>query len=202
MTTFAIDILAISTIISSIFVITARSPIVAVLFLISVFVLAASYLISMGVTFIGLTYLVVYVGAVAVLFLFVVMMLNVRLSEVISTGHEYTKNLPLGAIMAVVFLLETLSIVPSITTHAGEMAVGIINKIHSIIFGLTPSSVAVSNVNLMFPSNSFDATFNYVSQVQSLGISLYTYGSMWLIVLSFILLLAMLGPIALCLRSR
>jgi NADH-ubiquinone oxidoreductase chain 6 len=202
MTTIALDILAISTIVAAIFVITARSPIVAVLFLIAVFVLAACYLISLGITYVGLTYLVVYVGAVAVLFLFVVMMLNVRLSEVVSTGYEYTKGLPLGAIMAVVFLLESLSIVPAISTHAGEIAVDIINKMHSFIFGLSPSSASIANVNLMFPTNAVDASFNYVSQVQSLGISLYTYGSIWLVIISFVLLLSMLGPIALCLRAR
>lgn len=51
----------------------------------------------------------------------------------------------------------------------------------------------------MFPSGSMDVFFNYLSQVQSLGLSLYTYGSMWLMVISFILLVSMLGAIALCL---
>lgn len=111
MTSLVLDLLAVSTVLAAVLVITARSPIVAVLYLIGVFVLAACYLVCLGITYVGLTYLVVYVGAVAVLFLFVVMMLNIRLSEVVSTGYEYTKGLPLGLMLAVVFLLEALSIV-------------------------------------------------------------------------------------------
>lgn len=116
MSTFLPDILAISTIRAAVFAITARSPIIAVLFLIAVFVLAACYLTTLGLIYVGLTYLVVYVGAVAVLFLFVVMMLNVRLNEVVSTGHEYTKG---GIILAVIFLIEYLSIIPGISTNEG-----------------------------------------------------------------------------------
>jgi len=62
-------------------VITSSNPVISVLFLVTVFALAACYLLTLGVSFVGLAYLIVYVGAVAVLFLFVVMMLNVRVSE-------------------------------------------------------------------------------------------------------------------------
>jgi NADH-ubiquinone oxidoreductase chain 6 len=57
-------------------------------------------------------------------------------------------------------------------------------------------------VHLVFSDQAADASFAYLSQVQALGLSLYTYGFLWLMLISFVLLLAMLGPIALCLRSR
>lgn len=197
-----LDLLAVAMVFNAILVITSRSPIVAVLFLIAVFVLAACYLASLGVVYAGLTYLVVYVGAVAVLFLFVIMMLNVRLSEVVSTGQEYTAGVPLGVMIAVVFMLEALSVMPSMTTWGYSYVLAALTTVHSLMLGVTPSPSAVSDVHLVFAQQAPDASFAYLSQVQSLGLSLYTYGFLWLLLISFVLLLAMLGPIALCLRSR
>jgi NADH-ubiquinone oxidoreductase chain 6 len=203
MTSLVLDLLAVSTVLAAVLVITARSPIVAVLYLIGVFVLAACYLVCLGITYVGLTYLVVYVGAVAVLFLFVVMMLNIRLSEVVSTGYEYTKGLPLGLMLAVVFLLEALSIVPSLSSAGMTMALGALSGLNATLLGTYSSPVvATSDVHLVFSDQAADASFAYLSQVQALGLSLYTYGFLWLMLISFVLLLAMLGPIALCLRSR
>ena len=59
------------------------SPVLAVVFLIATFVLAAIYLILIGISFIGITYIILYVGAIAVLFLFVIMMLNLKDKDLI-----------------------------------------------------------------------------------------------------------------------
>ncbi|KAJ6580168.1 NADH:ubiquinone/plastoquinone oxidoreductase, partial [Mycena vulgaris] len=61
------------------------SPVLAVVFLIATFVLAAIYLILMGINFIGITYIILYVGAIAVLFLFVIMMLNLKDKDLIES---------------------------------------------------------------------------------------------------------------------
>jgi NADH-ubiquinone oxidoreductase chain 6 len=74
---YLLNLLALGSVIAGILVITSSNPVISVLFLVTVFVLASCYLLALGVSFVGLTYLIVYVGAVAVLFLFVVMMLNV-----------------------------------------------------------------------------------------------------------------------------
>lgn len=95
---------------SGILVITAKNPVISVLFLISVFINVAGYLVLLGVAYLGLAYLIIYVGAIAILFLFVIMMLNLRLVELIDTGQEYTQNLPLGAIISSLFFFELLSI--------------------------------------------------------------------------------------------
>jgi NADH-ubiquinone oxidoreductase chain 6 len=199
---FVLDLLAVAMVCNAVLVITSRSPIVAVLYLIAVFVLAACYLASLGVVYVGLTYLVVYVGAVAVLFLFVIMMLNVRLSEVVSSGHEYTAGVPLGVMIAAVFMLEALSVAPSMTTWGYSYVLGSLTALHTVMFGVSAAPSAVSDVHLVFADLAPDASFSYLSQVQALGLSLYTYGFLWLLLISFVLLLAMLGPIALCLRSR
>jgi NADH-ubiquinone oxidoreductase chain 6 len=61
MKNFLIDILTFNTLISSILVITSKNPVIAVIFLISVFVNAAGYLILLGIGFIGISYIIVYV---------------------------------------------------------------------------------------------------------------------------------------------
>jgi NADH-ubiquinone oxidoreductase chain 6 len=68
-------------IISGIFVIISKNPIISVLFLIGLFAGISSYLIILGLTFIGLAYLVVYIGAISILFLFILMLINIRISE-------------------------------------------------------------------------------------------------------------------------
>src|SRR6266568_2841479 len=66
-----INILSFTTIISSVLVITSQNPVISVVYLISVFVNAAGYLILSGIGFLGLSYIIVYVGAITVLFLYV-----------------------------------------------------------------------------------------------------------------------------------
>ena len=96
MTTLLINILAFATLLSSIFSITSKNPVISVLFLIGTFVLSAGYLILIGINFIGISYIIVYVGAIAVLFLFVIMMINIKLTDILETGSQYTKTLPLA----------------------------------------------------------------------------------------------------------
>ena len=87
-----LNLLALGALISSVLVITAKNPVIAVLFLISVFVQSAGFLMLYGIGFVGLAYIIVYVGAIIVLFLFVIMLLNIRISEIIETNRAYTKN--------------------------------------------------------------------------------------------------------------
>ena len=100
------DILAFGTLLSSVLVITSKNPVIAVIFLISVFVNAAGYLILLGIGFIGISYIIVYVGAIAVLFLFVIMMINIKLTDILETGNQYTKNLPLALAIGSLFIFE------------------------------------------------------------------------------------------------
>ena len=66
-----LNFVSVASIISGILVIISKNPIVSVLFLISLFLSISSYLIILGINFIGLSYLLVYVGAVSILFLFI-----------------------------------------------------------------------------------------------------------------------------------
>src|SRR3982074_1611471 len=84
-------------------VIAARNPVHSVLFLILAFFNAAGLFVLLGAEFVAMILVVVYVGAVAVLFLFVVMMLDVNIA-VIRRG--FMKYLPVGALIGIILLVE------------------------------------------------------------------------------------------------
>ena len=112
MTTTFLNFLALGTLLSSVFTITSINPVISVILLIATFVQASLYLIFIGINFLGISYIIIYVGAIAVLFLFVIMLLNIRLSEIIETSTNFTKNLPLALIIGLLFIYELLTIIP------------------------------------------------------------------------------------------
>jgi len=96
------------TVAAAVMVIAARNPVHSVLFLILAFVNAAGLFMLMGAEFLAMILIVVYVGAVAVLFLFVVMMLDVDFAELRRGVLSY---LPIGGLIGAVLLVELLTIV-------------------------------------------------------------------------------------------
>ena len=100
------DVFAFIAVLSSLFVITSKNPVISVIFLISVFINSALYLILSGISFIGISYIIVYVGAIAILFLFILMMINIRLTDILEVGKEYTKNLPLAFMVGSLFIFS------------------------------------------------------------------------------------------------
>ncbi len=93
---------------SAVMVVASKNPVHSVLFLILAFVNASGLFMLMGAEFLAMIRVVVYVGAVAVLFLFVVMMLDVDFAE-LRTG--FLQYLPIGALVGIVFLAELLLVV-------------------------------------------------------------------------------------------
>ena len=93
---------------SAIMVVTARNPVHSVLFLIIAFVNASGLFILLGAEFLAMILIVVYVGAVAVLFLFVVMMLDVDFAEL---RQGFLNYLPVGFLVGAILLAELLFIV-------------------------------------------------------------------------------------------
>jgi len=104
-----LDFIFIASIICGILVIVSKNPIISVLFLIGLFLSISSYLIILGMNFIGLSYLLVYVGAVSILFLFILMLINVRISELLSNTSN---SIPLAVIIVIVFNYGMYEILP------------------------------------------------------------------------------------------
>ena len=96
------------TVASAVMVISSKNPVHSVLFLILAFVNAAGLFVLIGAEFLAWILIIVYVGAVAVLFLFVVMMLDVDFSEL---RQGFINYLPIGGVISIVLCVELLSVV-------------------------------------------------------------------------------------------
>jgi NADH-ubiquinone oxidoreductase chain 6 len=104
-----LDFLSLFAIICGILVILNKNPIVAVLFLIGLFGNISCYLLALGLGFIGLAYLIVYIGAVSILFLFILMLINIRISELQSNTSN---SILLAMIVGVSYNYPLFQILP------------------------------------------------------------------------------------------
>ena len=116
---FAFYLFAAIVVLSGLMTITARNPVHSVLWLILAFFNAAGLMLIVGAEFVAMLLVIVYVGAVAVLFLFVVMMLDIDFSEM-RTG--FTRYLPFGLLIAVALVVETLVAVKAWSAGAVVLA--------------------------------------------------------------------------------
>jgi NADH-ubiquinone oxidoreductase chain 6 len=215
MNNFLLDLLSFGAILSSILVITSKNPVVAVVFLISLFINTAGYLILIGIGFIGLSYIIIYIGAITVLFLFIIMMINIRLLDLLEIGNEYTKNFPLAILIGTLFVYEIYNVLPFTSNNVFilNLPLNILNYFNnllsssdfsllSLISGQGLNAVNLEgyispnlNSNITFNSLNLDFNLNQFIQIEILGQGLYTYGSIWLLLTSIILLLAMLSAL-------
>ena len=106
---------------SAFMVIAARNPVHSVLFLILAFVNASGLFLLMGAEFLAMILVVVYVGAVAVLFLFVVMMLDVDFAEL---KQGFLQYLPIGSVIGIVVAIELLLVMLGFTQSDAALGAG------------------------------------------------------------------------------
>lgn len=172
-----IDVLEISFILSGLLVINSKNPIVSILFLISLFLLVSVYLIFIGINFIGISYLLVYIGAVSILFLFILMLIDIRISEL---HTDTNNNLVLG------FFLGLFLYIPLLIIN--------INNFNLLYIYNNILSTANKYVNYVF-HNSWEGSIVENIDITAIGNILYTNLSLWLIISLLILLLAMVGAI-------
>ena len=104
---FAFYVFALVAVVAALLVVTARNPVHSVLWLILTFLSAAGLFVLLGAEFLAMLLMIVYVGAVAVLFLFVVMMLDIDFVELRQGFMQY---LPIGVLVGLIFLAELLMV--------------------------------------------------------------------------------------------
>jgi NADH-ubiquinone oxidoreductase chain 6 len=124
-----LDILSLLSILCGILVIISKNPIVSVLFLIGLFLSISSYLIILGLSFIGLSYLLVYVGAVSILFLFILMLINVRVSELLGNTSN---SIPLAIFITISFNYPVYQILPYSLAAFNSYTVNLNNTLNDI----------------------------------------------------------------------
>lgn len=170
-TNYIFNIYAILIILSSLMVIVSINPIHSVLFLILVFFNASALLILLEVEFLAMIFLIIYVGAIAVLFLFVVMMLNIK---IIISNVNILKYLPIGGIIAFIFLIE-------------------------MILFLNYDFIVAEGTNSI-TYIEWSRQLSHLTNLESIGKLMYTYYYDLFLISGFILLVAMNGAIVLTLH--
>ena len=167
--------------VSALAVIGERNPVHSVFFLVLTFCQSAALLVLRGAEFMAMMFLIVYVGAIAVLFLFVVMMLSTQ------ADRRHTPWIPLGTGVSLILLIQLMGLAPSLPldtlTHAWGAAGWSQWTGESLGWGALESIQRVTNV-------------------EALGLYLYTVGLPYFMLAGVILWISMVGAIALTLHRR
>lgn len=200
-----LDIISIFAIICAISVIVAKNPIVSVLFLIALFGGISSYLIILGMSFIGLSYLIVYIGAVSILFLFILMLINIRISELQSNTNN---SIPLTIIIGISICYSLFQLLPYDIAILSNINNNLNNNLYNTggtSFKLENNLDYLINTNkdnslLFVTSKIWDGNLTESNHITTIGNIMYTNYNLWLIIASFILLLAMVGAIVITIK--
>lgn len=201
-----LDFISLISIFCGIFVIISKNPIVSVLFLITLFLSISSYLIMLGISFIGLSYLLVYVGAVSILFLFILMLINVRISELLSNTSN---SIPLAIIISISFNYLVYQILPYSIATFNSYSINLNNSFKEIwynnssdylnkVFNFYNDSGEIAFVT----AKRWDGSLAETTHISSIGNIMYTSYCIWLIITSIILLLAMVGAIVITIKQK
>lgn len=202
-----LDIISLLAILCGILVIISKNPIVSVLFLIGLFLSIASYLMILGLNFIGLSYLLVYVGAVSILFLFILMLINVRISELLSNTSN---SIPLAIFITISFNYPIYQVLPysiasfnsyTIDSNTTLSDIWYNNDYLNKFFKLNDTKLDNGEIPFV-TSKIWDGNLAETSHITSIGSIMYTNYSIWLILTSIILLLAMVGAIIITIKPK
>lgn len=197
-----VDIIYLVSILLGILTISCRNPVVSVLFLIGLFVNVAGLLILVGYNFIGLAYILVYVGAVSILFLFILMLINIRVSELF---NDTNNDLPLAGLTIIIFYYIMAQVLPINFTE--NSIVSYLSNSYSDVYNVQLDNELFNIVDLKqqigyASSKGWDNSLIEPTHIASIGNIMYTSYSMWLIVTSIILLLGMVGAIVITIKQK
>lgn len=181
-----LDVIYLLSIVFGILIIINKNPIISVLFLIGLFVNISGLLIIVGFGFIGLSYILVYVGAVSILFLFILMLINIRISEL---TNETSNDTPLAILTVMLFYFLIARILP-----------GNLNLINTNVDNWHVIDIYINQYiydeQIQYASSkSWDTSLVDITHITGIGNVMYTNYAILLIIVSIILLLAMVGSI-------
>lgn len=200
-----LDILSLICILFGIYTIVSKNPIVSVLFLIGLFSTISCYLILIGLSFIGISYLLVYVGAVSILFLFILMLINIRISEFLSDTNNYLPLAILSVIPFVYILGQNIYFNPMQFNLTSYFYNSFFKKFYNIneehnqyVYNVIDYKQQINYAS----SNNWDTVLVDVTNITSIGNIMYSTYNIWLLIVSIILLLAMVGAIAITISEK
>jgi NADH-quinone oxidoreductase subunit J len=172
MTVSLFFIFALITLLGGLMVITVVNPVHSAFFLVLVFLGCAGMLFLLQLEFLPLIFIIIYVGAIAILFLFVVMMLDIKVT---SKANDFFKYTPIGGLIGSFFFFEVLQA---------------LNSSFILPKGLSPKDFFISWFSIV----------DKVANIDSLGQLLYTYYFIYFLIAGMILMAALVGTIVLTLQ--
>lgn len=187
------DILAYLICITGIIVLSRRNAIVSILYLILLYVWLSLYLYNIGLGVIGLLYLLIYVGAITMLFLFILSLMNLKLSEVYASTNKPD------------YLLIFITVFSSLLILSYIYSNNILLNSHYDLL-LSKNILNLLQVNLSYQSIDFDfhnviinnwSNFSHLTEMRVIGELLYTEYALLFIILGLTLLLSIIGAISL-----
>lgn len=173
--------------ISGFLVISSTNPVHSVFSLVMCFVNSSILLLMLGFEFLALLFIIVYVGALAILFLFVVMMLNIRLVELIENSTRY---IPIGIIIGIVFLIELLVVVDSQYSLSPSNTISQLWFLNNLYI-IDSSAYILTNSTVI----GSETLIGHLKNIEAIGHVLYTEGYLYFWISSLVLLVAMVGAI-------
>lgn len=186
-----LDILGVIALLFGVTVITIKNPIGSLMCLIGLFGAISVYLIMIGLNFIGFSYLIVYIGAVSILFLFILMLINIRSSELLSNN---VNSIPLALLIIILLNAVWISVSPEYSSILENTEA--VNIFYTTLLSDLQIFHTSEVINIMFAvSNNWDGYLMETSHITSVGMVLYTVYNAWLWIASLILILAMVGSI-------
>lgn len=194
-----LEILSLIALLFGIAVITIKNPISSLMSLIGLFSTISVYLIVIGLNFIGFSYLIVYIGAVSILFLFILMLINIRTSELLSNNIN---SIPLALLIIILLNYAWIQLSPEYGGIFNNIAG---NLVYTNLLGNFLESLFINKniINIMFiTSNNWDGFMTETSHIVAVGMILYTVFNMWLLLASLILLLSMVGSIIITIKRK
>jgi len=191
----SLDISFLVAILFGILVLVSKNPIISILFLIGLFISISSYLLLVGAGFIGISYLVVYIGAVSILFLFILMLINIRVSELVTDTRN---SIPLSILTCILLGYPTYQLFPIPGNFNLEYNQSLHFNSNITEFSFFKDIFTMYDKTVYYvTSNEWDGCLVENSHITSIGNIMYTNYSLWLILTSMILLLSMIGAILL-----
>jgi len=175
-TNFLFYFFSFSLILSSLMVISVQNAVHSVLFLVLSFISSASLLFLLECEFIALLFIMIYVGAIAVLFLFVVMMLD---TKIVNIKKDLVKYFPFGSLIGILFSFEIFLLISKNFT----------------------SNSYINSVLYNFHTNWFDK-LDTLTELESIGQILYTNYVLQFLIAGNILLLSAIGAVSLTLKTK
>ena len=171
-----LDLISLIAIICGIFVIITKNPIISVLFLIGLFLSISGYLILLGINFIGLSYILVYIGAVSILFLFILMLINIRISELL---NETSNTIPLAILSTIAFNYSIYQILPYNIAVFNSNTININNIFYDIFYYnyndyLNKTFKFNDDIIYYVTSKTWDSNIVEITHITTIGNIIYT----------------------------